>query len=80
MMETTVIRKACWVVAWDEEAAAHHYLRHVDVAFAGNEIIHVGAGYGGEAAVEIDGAGTAGCMWSSPNRRPKALCSSTDIA
>ena len=56
MTETTVIRKACWVVAWDEEAGEHRYLRHADVAFTGNEIVHVGASYGGEATNEIDGA------------------------
>lgn len=43
MTKATVIRNAAWVVAWNSAAGRHHYLRDVDVAFAGNEITHVGS-------------------------------------
>ncbi len=53
---TTVIRNAAWVVAWDAGADQQVYLRDADVAFAGSDIIHVGARFDGEAAREIDGS------------------------
>ena len=31
--ETTVLREADWVVAWDEAEQAHVYLEQADVAF-----------------------------------------------
>ncbi len=54
---TTVIRGADWVVAWDGDRGGHRYLKNADVVFRGDEILFVGRGYGGEAAVEIDGRG-----------------------
>lgn len=54
-MSTTVIRNAAWVVAWDATAGRHVYARDIDVAFEGNTISHVGPGFAGEAATEIDG-------------------------
>lgn len=53
--ETTVIRKAAWVVAWDDANARHVYLRDADVAFRGAEIIHVGGHFEEPATHEIDG-------------------------
>lgn len=55
MTKATVIRNAAWVVAWNGAAGRHHYLRDVDVAFAGNEITHVGGVYAGPADTEISG-------------------------
>ncbi len=55
MQNATVIRNASWVVAWNEATDGHYYLRDVDVAFSGNEISHVGAGYDGPADTEISG-------------------------
>ena len=53
----TVIRNAAWVVAWDEAAAQHVYLRDADVAFSPSGIVHCGARYTGQAAAEIAGSG-----------------------
>ena len=53
MPDTTVIRNAAWLVAWD--GARHVYLRDADLAFTGAEITFVGHGYDGPADVEIDG-------------------------
>jgi cytosine/adenosine deaminase-related metal-dependent hydrolase len=55
MKPTTVIRNAAWVVAWNGALAKHHYLRDVDIAFAGNEITHVGGAYDGPVDQEISG-------------------------
>lgn len=55
MTETTVIRNADWVVAFDKVKAEHVYLRDADVAFEGNRITHAGKGYEGKADKEIDG-------------------------
>ena len=55
MAQTTVIRNASWVVAWDARDARQVYLRDADVAFAGSDIIHVGTRFDGNAAREIDG-------------------------
>lgn len=52
---TTVIRNADWLVAWDKTQARHVYLRDADIAFRGNQIIHVGDRFEGDAAEEIDG-------------------------
>ena len=51
---TTVIRNAAWIAAWDGEG--HRYLRDGDVAFAGNRIVHVGGTYEGPADRSIDGS------------------------
>lgn len=53
--ETTVIRNAAWVVAWDDANARHVYLRDADVAFRGTEITHVGGHFEESATREIDG-------------------------
>ncbi|MSP52477.1 MAG: N-ethylammeline chlorohydrolase [Alphaproteobacteria bacterium] len=55
MARTTRIKKASWVVAWDEAAKRHKYVRDADLVFAGNTIVHVGKDYRGNAEVEIDG-------------------------
>src|SRR5260221_6818528 len=57
--ETTVLRGADWVVAWDEAEQAHVYLEQADVAFRDGEIVFVGKAYAGPAALTIAGAG---CM------------------
>jgi 5-methylthioadenosine/S-adenosylhomocysteine deaminase len=53
--ETTVIRNAAWIVAWDDANARHVYLRDADVAFRGTEIVHVGGYFQEPATQEIDG-------------------------
>ncbi len=52
--ETTVIRNAAWIAAWDGER--HRYLRGGDIAFTGNGITHVGGRYEGAADRVVDGA------------------------
>ena len=52
--ETTVIRDAAWIVAWDATSERHAYLRDADVAFTDDRIVHVGPGYEGAADVEVD--------------------------
>ncbi|MBG04012.1 MAG: N-ethylammeline chlorohydrolase [Rhodospirillaceae bacterium] len=54
-MTTTVVRRADWVVAWDEGSQSHTYLRDADVAFDEQGILSVGDRYEGEASTEIDG-------------------------
>jgi 5-methylthioadenosine/S-adenosylhomocysteine deaminase len=54
---TTVVRRAKWVIAWDDDAASHVFLRDADVAFRGERIVHVGPGYDGPADAEISGSG-----------------------
>jgi cytosine/adenosine deaminase-related metal-dependent hydrolase len=51
----TVIRRAAWVVAYDAATNGHVYRRDVDVAFAGDRIVHVGPHYAGPAGEELDG-------------------------
>jgi len=51
----TVIRNADWLVAWDKAQARHVYLRDADIAFRGNQIVHVGDRFEGDAAEEIEG-------------------------
>ena len=54
-MSVTVIRNASTVIGWN---GTHHVmLSGADVAFDGGALVHVGAGYAGEAAAEIDGRG-----------------------
>src|SRR5260370_24270955 len=55
--ETTVLRGADWVVAWDEAEQAHVYLEQADVAFRGGEIVFFGKRYAGPAARAIAGRG-----------------------
>ena len=50
----TVFRNCDWLVAWDEAAKSHVYLRGADFAFSGHDIVHVGKGYDGPVAQEID--------------------------
>ncbi|MBB3020017.1 cytosine/adenosine deaminase-related metal-dependent hydrolase [Microvirga lupini] len=52
----TVVRKAAWVVAWDEASARHVYRQDVDVAFSGTGILSIGSTYAGQADEEIDGS------------------------
>lgn len=54
-MPTTVIRNAAWAIAWDAASRRQVYRRDVDVAFEGNTITHVGAGWAGHADTEVDG-------------------------
>lgn len=54
-MPTTVIRNIDWAVVWDEAAKRQVYRRGIDLAFEGNEIRFVGAGYAGPADTTIDG-------------------------
>ena len=54
MDQTTIIRDAAWIVAWDETNERHAYLRDSDVVFTGNTIVHVGQGY--ERSVDVEHA------------------------
>jgi 5-methylthioadenosine/S-adenosylhomocysteine deaminase len=55
--ETTLVRGADWIVAWDEAEHSHVYLEKADLAFRDGEIIFVGKGYDGPAERTIAGAG-----------------------
>jgi cytosine/adenosine deaminase-related metal-dependent hydrolase len=64
MTDTTVIRNATWLVAWDGMApggagpgGGHRYLKDADLAFRGETIVHLGPGYDGPVAREVDGTG-----------------------
>lgn len=57
MIGTTVIRSVEWVVGWDDDAGAHRYMKDIDVAFRGGDILHVGPNFDGPAEHEIAGAG-----------------------
>ena len=52
----SVVRKAAWVVAWDEAASQHIYMQDADVAFSKAGILYVGPSYQGRADAEIAGA------------------------
>ncbi|KFG68641.1 amidohydrolase family protein [Microvirga sp. BSC39] len=52
----TVVRKAAWVVAWDEGASRHVYMQGTDVAFSRAGILYVGPAYQDRADEEIAGA------------------------
>jgi cytosine/adenosine deaminase-related metal-dependent hydrolase len=54
MAITSVFRNAAWVVAWDDERAAHVYRRDVDVAIRGSNIVFLGNNFAGSADVEVD--------------------------
>jgi 5-methylthioadenosine/S-adenosylhomocysteine deaminase len=53
MPNTTVIRDIAWLVAWD--GTRHVYLRDVDLAFAGRELVFIGKHYDGAFDREEDG-------------------------
>lgn len=53
-VETTVFRKAAWVVGYDRVKAGHVYRRNVDVAIHGGVITFVGENYDGDADHEVD--------------------------
>jgi len=55
MPETTVIRNAAWIVAWDAKESRHVYLKGGDVAFTDGAVVQVGGRFTGEADREIDG-------------------------
>ena len=55
MAQTTWIKNASYVVAWDADEKRHVYLRDADVVFKGNSIEFVGSGYGGTADTVVDG-------------------------
>lgn len=54
---TTHISNADWIVAWNETAERHEYLRHCDLVFSGNTITFIGKGWGGKADTVVDGKG-----------------------
>ncbi|MEQ9641571.1 MAG: amidohydrolase family protein [Alphaproteobacteria bacterium] len=56
MSETTCIRNAAWVAAWDQSGQRHVYAREIDVAFTDGAIVHVGPNYTGACDREIDGS------------------------
>ena len=68
MTQINVVRKAAWVVAWDESRQDHRYLKNADVAFAEDRIVHVGGHYEGPVDHEIS-ASRHYASW------PSATCS-----
>ncbi len=46
-MPVTVIKNCAWIVAYDEAAASHVYLKGGDVAYDGGKLIQVGGVYDG---------------------------------
>ncbi|QIE56700.1 amidohydrolase family protein [Pikeienuella piscinae] len=48
-MKRVLIRSADWVVAWDEAARGHTYLRNADVLLEGDRIAEIGSALDGEA-------------------------------
>ena len=52
--KTVCFRKAAWIIAWDAAQGSHVYRRDGDLAFRGDEIVHVGGRFEGHADVEID--------------------------
>jgi 5-methylthioadenosine/S-adenosylhomocysteine deaminase len=55
MPQTTCIRNAAWIVAWDPTTENHGYLRDGDLVFSGDSITFVGTNYTGDADETIDG-------------------------
>ncbi len=55
MSETTWIKNADWVIAWDAETGEHTYIRNGDVVFSGSDVTFVGRDYDGQADMTIDG-------------------------
>ena len=54
-MTTTCIRKADWVVRWNPDGKRHEYVRHADVAFRDDVLLHVAPDYPDPVDQEIDG-------------------------
>ena len=52
----TCIRRAAWVIAWDEARRRHVYRRDADIAFAEGRLVQIGGRWDGAAAREIDGS------------------------
>jgi len=57
MAKSTWIRKADWIVAWNDSADRHEYLRDADIVFEDGTITFVGRGYEGDADEIIGGGG-----------------------
>jgi 5-methylthioadenosine/S-adenosylhomocysteine deaminase len=55
-VNTTVIRKADWVIAWDDGAGRHVYCSNLDIALNDGTIAFVGRNYQGPADQVIDGS------------------------
>jgi len=55
MQQSTWIRNAAWIVAWDVASGTHAWLRDADLVFSGKTITHVGKGYAGSADSVVDG-------------------------
>ncbi|MDD9981180.1 MAG: amidohydrolase family protein [Gammaproteobacteria bacterium] len=53
----TIIRKADWIVAYDEARDSHKYLLGGDIVFEGDTIIHVGGRFDGDVTRTVDGRG-----------------------
>ena len=53
IMTTTVIKNASWVVAWDDEAGSHHYLKNADVVFQGGRMTQVGGSLTPESEMRL---------------------------
>jgi 5-methylthioadenosine/S-adenosylhomocysteine deaminase len=56
-LSTTLIRNAEWAIAWDAGEDRHVYRNGIDVAFAGDQLMHVGPAFKGSADVTVDGRG-----------------------
>src|SRR5271166_5419149 len=54
-VNTTLIRNADWVIAWDEIAGRHVYRCNIDVAFTDATIVFLGRNYPGAADRIIEG-------------------------
>jgi 5-methylthioadenosine/S-adenosylhomocysteine deaminase len=57
IMTTTVIKNASWVVAWDDAAGSHQYLKNTDVVFQGGRMTQVGGSFDRAADTVIHGEG-----------------------
>jgi len=57
MSQTSVIRNASWIIAWNGDTREHAYLQNADLAFRGNEIVFAGQQFTGTADRELDGRG-----------------------
>lgn len=55
--QTTVIRNAERILAWNADKKTHEYLSDGDLVFRGNAILQVGGRYDGKADREVDGRG-----------------------
>ena len=52
--KTTLFRNCDWIVAWDEAARSHVYLRNKDFVIRGSDIVHIGEGYSDPIDAEVD--------------------------